>query len=168
MCYCVIITYLLFDIVGRPKKKRLSTPLPPVVSPDATPVAPPTIATPTPAPPSPPAVATKTDANMNHATPPSPPSNKDMDIATMAKEDPPLNIPMDNNTHSVTISNDITKEETSDCNDTAAIVEPVVTAEPVAVESIKKEIEVEKDLPSVTPSPPQPIEPVVPVQSPKQ
>ena len=150
--------------LGRPKKKR-SPPVPTTVSPEAT-VVPPTTA-PIPAPPSPPAIAAKTETNMNHATPPSSPNNKDTDIATTVKDDPKDVAMNSDNTCA-----DTKEQVTSHTDTSTTIEEPVIPTEPAVVESVKKETVEEKvpsppSLPS-PPLPPKPVEPVVPVEPPKQ
>ena len=101
---------------------------------------------------------------MNHATPPSPPNNKD--TATTVEDDTKdvtMNIDNINNT---------SKEQVKSHSDTTTTTEPVIPSEPPVVESVKKET-VEEKVPSPQPlspppSPPKPVEPVVPVESPKQ
>ena len=154
--------YMLVTI-GRPKKKR-SPPVPVAVSPEAT-ATPPTTA-PIPAPPSPPSVAAKNETKVNHAIPPSPPNNKDTDIATTVEDDTKdVNMSIDN-------INNTSKEQVKDHSDTTTTTEPVTPSEPPVVESVKNET-VEEKVPSPPPlspppSPPKPAEPVVPVESPKQ
>ena len=163
MLYYVVM--IMCDTTGRPKKKRLSTPVPATVSPEAA-AMPPTTA-PIPAPPSPPAVVAKTETNMNQATPPSSPINKDTDIATPVKKDDPKDMSMNSDNNNNTTSTN-TKELTSH-TDTTTTIEPVIPSEPAVVESIKKEI-IEEKVPSPPPppSPSKPVEPVLLVEPAKQ
>ena len=107
--------YVFVLTLGRSKKKR-SPPVPATVSPEAT-ATPPTIA-PIPASPSPPAVAAKAETNMNHATSPSSPNNKDT-------EDSPKDVAMNsdniNNTTSIN-----TKEQVTSHTDTPTTIEEPV------------------------------------------
>lgn len=148
---------LVFDTAGRPKKKRLSTPLP-AVSSDTTPVTP-TTTVPMSAPPtSPPIPTTKTDTDNHHTTPP---SNEDIDITTTATiKDNPKHTTTDNNSDNSSVNVD--KDQVTDHIDATTKVESLTTTQAV-VENVKKEIFEEKVLP---PSP-KSVELVVPVQSPK-
>ena len=158
----------MYCTTGRPKKKR-SPPVPATVSPEATTMAPTTA--PIPAPPSPPAVAAKIETNMNHATPPSSPNNKDTDIATITVKDDSKDMTMNNDNINNTTSTNTKEQVTSHTDTPTAIEEPVIPTEPAVVESVKKET-VEEIVPSPPPLPPppspKPVEPVVQVEPPKQ
>ena len=158
--------------VGRPKKKRLSTPVTTPVTPETATAIPSTV-TLTPAPPSTPAVPAKTETTMNHATPPLPHNDKDTDTATTIKDESMDTADMDSdnaNNTSNTSTNSTEQVTAHNDDDTTVAVEPEVPSGPAVEENVKKEI-IEEKTPSPSPpppSPPKPVEPVVPVESPKQ
>ena len=104
---------------------------------------------------------------MNHATPPSPPDNKDTDAAaTTIKDESMDTVDMDSDNVNNT-STDSTEQVTTHNDDTTVVVESEVPSEPAVVENVKKEI-VEEKTPPPSPPPPSPPKPVVPVEPPKQ